>query len=28
MKTENDDQIAINAESLAAFEPLFANWKR
>lgn len=28
MKSENDDQIAINAEELVAFEPLFANWKR
>jgi len=28
MKTENDNQIAINAESLVAFEPLFSNWKR
>ena len=28
MKTENDTTIAINPESLAAFEPLFANWKR
>lgn len=28
MKTENDDSIAINPESLSVFEPLFANWKR
>lgn len=28
MKTENDTTIAINPESLAAFEPLFANWKK
>lgn len=28
MKTESDDQIAINTESLTVFEPLFANWKR
>ncbi|MCF8020595.1 MAG: DUF2318 domain-containing protein [Vallitaleaceae bacterium] len=28
MKTENDTTIAINPESLAAFEPLFGNWKK
>lgn len=28
MKTENEDTIAINPDSLEAFEPLFANWKK
>lgn len=28
MKTEDDDQIAINPDTLVVFEPLFANWKR
>lgn len=27
MKTESDDTIAINPESLATYESLFANWK-
>lgn len=28
MKTEDNDQIAINPEALSLYEPLFKNWKR
>lgn len=28
MKTEDGDQIAIDLDSLVAYEPLFANWKK